>query len=45
MTTIDQQLDESGRLAAEQLISRIREHDRPLQNVRLQLKVIVRGST
>jgi DNA-binding LacI/PurR family transcriptional regulator len=45
MTTIDQQLDESGRLAAEQLISRIREHDRPLQNIRLQLNVIVRGST
>ena len=45
MTTIDQQLDESGRLAAELLMSRIREHGRPSQNIRLQLKVAVRGST
>jgi len=45
MTTIDQQLDESGRLAAELLMSRIREHGRPPQSIRLQLKVIVRGST
>jgi DNA-binding LacI/PurR family transcriptional regulator len=45
ITTIDQQLDESGRLAAELLMSRIREHGRPPQSIRLQLKVIVRGST
>jgi DNA-binding LacI/PurR family transcriptional regulator len=45
MTTIDQQLDESGRLAAELLMSRIREHGRPSQNIRLQLNVAVRGST
>jgi DNA-binding LacI/PurR family transcriptional regulator len=45
MTTIDQQLDESGRLAAELLMSRIRERGRPPQNIRLQLKVTVRGST
>ena len=45
MTTIDQQLDESGRLAAELLMSRIRERVRPPQNIRLQLEVTVRGST
>jgi LacI family transcriptional regulator, galactose operon repressor len=45
MTTIDQQLDESGRLAAELLMSRIRDHGRPPQNIRLQLKVTARGST
>jgi len=45
MTTIDQQLDESGRLAAELLMSRIRERGRPSQSIRLQLKVAVRGST
>jgi LacI family transcriptional regulator len=45
LTTIDQQLDESGRLAAELLMSRINESGRPPQNIKLQLKLLVRGST
>ncbi|HET6450070.1 MAG TPA: substrate-binding domain-containing protein, partial [Spirochaetia bacterium] len=45
LTTVDQGLDESGRLAAEMLMSRIADHGRPLQNTRLQLTVIERGTT
>jgi LacI family transcriptional regulator len=45
LTTIDQRLDESGRLAAEMLMSRIFDRSRPLQNTRLQLKLIERSTT
>jgi DNA-binding LacI/PurR family transcriptional regulator len=45
LTTIDQHLDESGKLAAELLISRISEHGRPPQHIRLPLTLRVRGST
>jgi LacI family transcriptional regulator len=45
LTTIDQRLDESGRLAAEMLMSRISDRGRPLQNTRLQLKLIPRDTT
>ena len=45
LTTIDQRLDESGRLAAEMLISRISDRGRPPQNTRLQLNLIERGTT
>jgi len=45
LTTIDQRLDESGRLAAELLMSRISDRGRPLQNIRLALTLTVRGST
>lgn len=45
ITTIDQGLDESGRLAAEMLISRISDRGRPPQNSRLRLDLIQRGTT
>jgi DNA-binding LacI/PurR family transcriptional regulator len=45
LTTIDQRLDESGRIAAEMLMSRISDHGRPPQNTRLQLSLIERGTT
>ncbi len=45
LTTIDQRLDESGRLAAEMLMSRISDRSRPPQNTRLQLSLIERGTT
>jgi LacI family transcriptional regulator len=45
LTTIDQGLDESGRLAAEMLMSRISERGRPPQNTRLPLSLIERGTT
>lgn len=45
LTTVDQSLDESGRLAAEMLISRITDRGRPPQNTRLQLSVIQRVTT
>jgi DNA-binding LacI/PurR family transcriptional regulator len=45
LTTIDQRLDESGRLAAEILMSRISDRGRPPQNTRLQLNLIERGTT
>jgi DNA-binding LacI/PurR family transcriptional regulator len=45
ITTIDQGLDESGRLAAEMLMSRISDRGRPPQNTRLQLDLIQRGTT
>jgi DNA-binding LacI/PurR family transcriptional regulator len=44
LTTVDQGLHESGRLAAELLISRISDRGRPPQAVRLQPKVIQRLS-
>lgn len=45
LTTVRQHLDESGRLAAEILLSRIGESDRPLQHINLPLKLIGRLTT
>jgi len=45
LTTIRQHLDESGRLAAEILLTRIGEHDRPLQHINLPLNLIERMTT
>jgi LacI family transcriptional regulator len=45
ITTIRQNLDESGRLAAEILLSRIAEPSRPLQHIRLPLTLIERLTT
>jgi LacI family transcriptional regulator len=45
LTTICQHLDESGRLAAEILLARISEHDRPLQHINLPLNLIERMTT
>lgn len=45
LTTICQHLDESGRLAAEILLSRIGESSRPLQHINLPLKLIERLTT
>lgn len=42
LTTICQHLDESGRLAAEILLSRIGESNRPLQHINLPLKLVER---
>ena len=44
LTTIDQELDESGRLAAELLLNRIAERKRPQQNIRLPLNIIERST-
>jgi len=45
LTTICQHLDESGRLAAEILLARIREPNRPLQHINLPINLIERLST
>jgi len=45
LTTIRQHLDESGRLAAEILLSRIGESNRPLQHINLPLQLIERLTT
>lgn len=45
LTTVRQHLDESGRLAAEILLSRIGESDRPLQHINLPLRMIERLTT
>jgi LacI family transcriptional regulator len=45
LTTVDQSLDESGRLAAEILMTRIADSGRPPQNVRLQLKLALGRTT
>jgi len=45
LSTVSQSLGESGRLAAELLLGRIREPDRPLQSIHLKVSVIQRSST
>jgi len=45
LTTICQHLDESGRLAAEMLLARINEVNRPLQHINLPLNLIERMTT
>lgn len=45
LSTISQALDESGRLAVEILLARIRDPQRSLRHVRLPLKVIERQTT
>jgi LacI family transcriptional regulator len=45
LTTVCQHLDESGRLAAEILLARINEHNRPLQHINLPLNLIERMTT
>lgn len=45
LTTISQHLDESGRLAAEILLSRISEGGRPLQHINLPLNLIARATS
>jgi DNA-binding LacI/PurR family transcriptional regulator len=45
LTTICQHLDESGRLAAEILLARISEPNRPLQHINLPLNLIERMTT
>jgi DNA-binding LacI/PurR family transcriptional regulator len=42
LTTIRQPLDDSGRIAAELLLSRLADPDRPVQHVQLPLTVVVR---
>ena len=44
LTTISQSLDESGRMAAELLLSRLADPTRPTQTVQLGLKLIERGT-
>jgi len=45
LSTISQALGESGRLAAELLLGRIREPGRPLQTVQLNVAVVARSTT
>jgi LacI family transcriptional regulator len=45
LSTIRQPLDESGRLAVEILLSRIKDPDRPLRHVRLPLSIVERQTT
>jgi len=45
LSTIDQSLDESGRLAVEILLARLKDPERPLRHVRLPLKIIERSTT
>jgi LacI family transcriptional regulator len=45
LTTIRQHLDESGKLAAEILLSRIKDPERPLQQINLTLEFIERMTT
>jgi LacI family transcriptional regulator len=45
LTTVDQSLDESGRLAAELLMDRIADPERTTQAVRLPLRVVERLTT
>jgi LacI family transcriptional regulator len=45
LSTVSQSLGESGRLAAELLLGRIREPGRPLQSVHLEVSVVQRSTT
>jgi DNA-binding LacI/PurR family transcriptional regulator len=45
LTTINQHLDESGRLAVETLMARIAEPTRPLQHINLPLQFVARKTT
>jgi LacI family transcriptional regulator len=45
LTTIDQELGGSGRLAAELLMSRIADPSRPIQHTRLPLTIVERSTT
>lgn len=45
LTTISQSLVESGEMAVEMLLSRLSERSRPIQQVRLQVHLEVRGTT
>jgi DNA-binding LacI/PurR family transcriptional regulator len=45
LTTINQHLDESGKLAAEILLARMNKSNRPLQHVNLPLTLIERATT
>jgi len=45
LSTIRQPLDESGRLAVEILLSRLKDPERPLRHVRLPLTVVERQTT
>lgn len=45
LTTVSQALNESGRLAAELLVGRIREPGRPLQTIQLKVAVVPRSTT
>ncbi len=45
LTTINQHLDESGKLAAEILLARINKSNRPLQHINLPLNLIERETT
>ena len=44
LTTVNQSLDESGKLAVEHLIAQIVEPTRPIQNTFIELKLIERGT-
>lgn len=45
LSTIHQSLDESGRMAVEILLSRLKDPERPLRHVRLPLRVVERQTT
>ena len=45
LSTISQSLYESGKLAAEQLISKLSDSTRPIEKTYIQLKLIERGTT
>jgi LacI family transcriptional regulator len=45
LTTINQELGESGRLAAELLMARVADRNRPPQNIRLPLTIVERNTT
>jgi LacI family transcriptional regulator len=45
LSTVHQALDESGRMAVEILLSRLKDPDRPLRHIRLPLKIVERKTT